>query len=77
MCRACVGAKLLRGGEMSMLRGEPRPATVIASPPGIEVIEIGSDALSPVLRARPMLEDVIDDLMMRRQVERRGNDLLF
>lgn len=60
-----------------MWRGEPRPATVIASPPGIEVIEIGSGALAPVLRARPMLQDVLDDLIARRQVERRENDVLF
>jgi hypothetical protein len=46
-------------------------------PPGIEVIEIGADTLTPVLRKRPMLEDVIDDLMNRRQSERRENDLLF
>ena len=64
-------------GETSLLLGEPRPATIVASPPGIEVIEIGSDALRPVLLARPMLEDVIDDLVMRRRLERQYDDVLF
>jgi len=62
-------------GEMSMLRGEPRAATVIASPPGMEVIEIGRDALDGVLRGRPMLEDTIDDLMRQRMLERRDHAL--
>jgi CRP-like cAMP-binding protein len=64
-------------GELSLFRGELRATTVVASPAGVDVIEIGSDALEGVLRARPMLEDMIDDLVARRELEKRGNTWLL
>ncbi len=57
-------------GEMSLLTGEPRTATVRARD-GAVVYEIGPRQYAPVLRAHPELVDVLAQLMVDRLSERR------
>ena len=57
-------------GEMSLLTGEPRTATVRALD-GAVVYEIGASQYAPILRAHPELVDVLAQLMVDRLRERR------
>jgi CRP-like cAMP-binding protein len=57
-------------GEMSLLTGEPRTATVRARD-GAVVYEIGASQYAPILRAHPELVDVLAQLMVDRLRERR------
>lgn len=53
-------------GEMSLLTGQPRSATVRAETDAI-VFELGRDALDPLLRARPELGEGLTAIMAARQ----------
>lgn len=53
-------------GEMSLLTGQPRSASVIAHTDAV-VYELDKAALDPVLRRRPALATRLADLMARRQ----------
>ncbi len=53
-------------GEMSLLTGQPRSATVRAETAAI-VFELGRDALDPLLRARPDLGEGLTAIMAARQ----------
>lgn len=55
-------------GEMSLLTGEPRSATVIASTEA-EVLEIGKDALRPILEANSDLVELISERVAERKRE--------
>jgi CRP-like cAMP-binding protein len=57
-------------GEMSLLTGEPRTATVRALD-GAVVYEIGAQQYGPLLRAHPQLVDVLARVMVDRLRERR------
>ncbi|WP_448203136.1 mechanosensitive ion channel family protein [Azospirillum sp. sgz302134] len=57
-------------GEMSLLTGQPRSASVIANTDAV-VYELDKEALDPVLRRRPELAKRLADLMGLRQ---RRND---
>ena len=57
-------------GEMSLLTGEPRTATVRARD-GAVVYEVGSQQYAPVLQAHPQLVDVLAQLMVDRLGARR------
>jgi CRP-like cAMP-binding protein len=67
--RVGAGATL---GEMSLLTGAPRSATVRASIGGGVVLEIGKEQYQPVVRARPELVDGIAQLMAERAVSNRA-----
>ncbi|MFO0980454.1 MAG: mechanosensitive ion channel family protein [Planctomycetota bacterium] len=45
-------------GEMALLTGEPRTASVVAKT-DVEVVEVGRDALGPILKASPELIDAM------------------
>lgn len=53
-------------GEMSLLTGEPRSATVIAEEE-TEVIEIRKKALKPIIEANPDLTEMIGDIIIKRR----------
>jgi CRP-like cAMP-binding protein len=55
-------------GEMSLLTGAPRAATVAAQSP-VVAIEIGRDAIAPLLTAEPALFDRFATMLEKRQVE--------
>jgi CRP-like cAMP-binding protein len=57
-------------GEMSLLTGEPRSATV-RSRDGAVVYEVGAQQYAPVLGAHPELVDILAKLMVSRIDERR------
>jgi CRP-like cAMP-binding protein len=57
-------------GEMSLLTGEPRAATVRARD-GAVVYEVGQDQYAPVLSAHPELVDELARIMVGRLDERR------
>ncbi len=63
-------AKGAVAGEMSLLTGEPRSATVRARD-GAVVYEIGADQFARVLEAHPELVDVLAQLMAARLRDRR------
>lgn len=54
-------------GEMSLLTGEPRAATVTASIDAV-VYEIDKDQLEPLLRARPELVEMLSRHLAERQM---------
>jgi CRP-like cAMP-binding protein len=54
-------------GEMSLLTGAPRSATVIATE-DVECFRLDKLALQPLLSARPELAKHLADLLARRQV---------
>src|SRR5262249_61135122 len=62
-------------GEMSLLTGEPRSATVRAVD-GAVVYEIGASSYGPVLQAHPELVDVLAELMAQRLRDRAGRDAI-
>ncbi|MBR0683022.1 mechanosensitive ion channel [Roseomonas eburnea] len=53
-------------GEMSLLTGQPRSATVLAATEAV-VLELRKEDLDPVLRARPALLDGLTAIMVERQ----------
>lgn len=55
-------------GEMSLLTGEPRAASVVAAS-DCEVLEIGKSAMSRVLREQPGLAQSLGELLAQRQIE--------
>ncbi len=55
-------------GEMSLLTGARRSATVTASTP-VQAVEIGKEALRPILAASPVLVEKFAAMLQRRQVE--------
>jgi len=57
-------------GEMSLLTGEPRSATVRAVE-GAVVYEVASEEYAPILAGHPELVDVLGRLMATRLAERR------
>ncbi len=54
-------------GEMSLLTGSPRIATIEAKT-DVYVLEIRREDLEPILRARPAIADELGRLMARRQI---------
>ncbi len=58
-------------GEMSLLTGEPRSATVIAQT-DCEVVEIGKAVLGRSLKEHPDLLRQLSELLARRQMENEG-----
>lgn len=55
-------------GEMSLLTGEPRSATVAADEP-CEVLELSKEALAPVLQEDPKLAEVMSAAVASRQAK--------
>ena len=55
-------------GEMSLLTGAPRAATVTAQAP-VVAIEIGRSAIEPLLTAEPALFDRFAAMLEKRQIE--------
>jgi CRP-like cAMP-binding protein len=53
-------------GEMSLLTGQPRSATVTAATETV-VFEIGKHHLDPILQRRPELAEALVAMMARRQ----------
>ena len=58
-------------GEMSLLTGAPRNATVVAES-DLRLLEIGKDALGPVLQANPAIAESLSRLMADRQLATDG-----
>ena len=58
-------------GEMSLLTGAPRSATVIAQT-DCDVLEIEKAALAEFLQSRPELSRTLSELLARRQMETEG-----
>jgi small-conductance mechanosensitive channel/CRP-like cAMP-binding protein len=58
-------------GEMSLLTGEKRSATVIAQA-DCQVVEIGKAVLAQSLKENPELLASLSELLARRQLERKG-----
>jgi small-conductance mechanosensitive channel/CRP-like cAMP-binding protein len=65
----------LRGGdcfgEMSLLNGEPRSATVLARS-DCEVIEIGKSSMAEMLQRSPELLHGLSEMLARRRMENEG-----
>lgn len=57
-------------GELSLLTGEPRGATVIPVTDCL-VTEIGKDAMSTLLKARPELAEILSEALAGRQAANR------
>jgi len=55
-------------GEMSLLTGAPRAATVVAQTP-VVAIEIGRSAVSTLLDAEPSLSDRFAAMLEKRRIE--------
>lgn len=58
-------------GEMSLLTGAPRNATVVADN-DLRVLEIGKDALGPVLQDKPAVAEALSHLVADRQLATEG-----
>jgi CRP-like cAMP-binding protein len=58
-------------GEMSLLTGEKRSATVVAGT-DCEVVEITKAVLAQSLQANPELLDQLSNLLAKRQLETEG-----
>jgi CRP-like cAMP-binding protein len=58
-------------GEMSLLTGEKRSATVVAQT-DCEVVEIGKPVLANSLKQQPELLNKLSELLARRQLETEG-----
>jgi CRP-like cAMP-binding protein len=55
-------------GEMSLLTGEPRMATVVAQT-DCELVEIGKSVLAESIKQNPKLLEQLSELLARRQLE--------
>lgn len=60
-------------GEMSLLTGQPRSATIVAATDAV-VFEIGKRHLDPILQRRPELAEALAALMARRQARNAEGD---
>jgi small-conductance mechanosensitive channel/CRP-like cAMP-binding protein len=58
-------------GEMSLLTGEKRSATVVATA-DCEVVEIGHEVFGRLLKSRPTLAGALSDLMAKRRMKLEG-----
>jgi CRP-like cAMP-binding protein len=58
-------------GEMSLLTGEPRSATVLAHT-DCEVVEIGKPVLARSLKDHPELLEKLSELLAKRRLETEG-----
>ncbi len=58
-------------GEMSLLTGAPRSATVTADG-DLRLVEVSKDALAPVLQQKPEVAAALSRLMADRQLAREG-----
>ena len=58
-------------GEMSLLTGEKRSATVVATT-DCEVVEIGHEVFGRLLKSRPVLAGALSDLMAKRRMRTEG-----
>jgi small-conductance mechanosensitive channel/CRP-like cAMP-binding protein len=58
-------------GEMSLLTGAPRNATVVAES-DLRLLEIGKEALEPLLRENPAVAEAMSRLMSERQIATDG-----
>lgn len=58
-------------GEMSLLTGAPRNATVVADN-DLRVLEIGKDALGPILQESPAVAEALSRLVADRQLATEG-----
>jgi small-conductance mechanosensitive channel/CRP-like cAMP-binding protein len=58
-------------GEMSLLTGEKRSATIVATT-DCEVVEIGRDVFGRLLKSRPALAGPLSDLMAKRRMKTEG-----
>jgi small-conductance mechanosensitive channel len=67
--RVAVGGPGHVFGEMSLLTGEPRSATVTALVPSV-VYEVPKDALAPLLATRPALAEELSEVVARRRKPR-------
>ncbi len=56
-------------GEMGLLTGAPRTASVVAAMDEVEVIEIGHDALKPLLENNNALADTLSEIVTNRQTQ--------
>jgi CRP-like cAMP-binding protein len=59
-------------GEISLLTGAPRSATVAAAT-DVVLYEVGKAQLDPILRARPDLADNLAAIMAKRQARNRAH----
>ncbi len=59
-------------GEMSLLTGDPRSATVVAASAAV-AFEISKDDIAPLLNARPAIVEVISNVTAQRQVAMMSN----
>jgi small-conductance mechanosensitive channel/CRP-like cAMP-binding protein len=59
-------------GEMSLMTGESRAATVVAKT-DVECYVVEKDAFQQILQEKPELAGVISDILARRQVNLNGN----
>jgi small-conductance mechanosensitive channel/CRP-like cAMP-binding protein len=62
-------------GEMSLLTGQPRSATVAAATEAV-VFEIGKQHLDPILQRRPELAEALAAMMVHRQARNAEGDRL-
>lgn len=60
-------------GEMSLLTGEPRSATVTALVPCV-LYEVAKDAMQTLIETRPALAEAFSELVAARKVRRSGPD---
>ena len=58
-------------GEMSLLTGEPRSATVVAQT-DCELWEIGKEVLAEILQENHPLVEKLSDLLAKRRLENEG-----
>jgi len=58
-------------GEMSLLTGAPRSATVVADG-DLRLVEVAKDTLAPLLQQKPELAAALSRLMADRQLAREG-----
>ena len=57
-------------GEMSLLSGEPRSATVTAITDGT-LFELDRKGLAPILQNRPEIADLLSSILVERQEQNR------
>ena len=58
-------------GEMSMLAGEPRSATV-RSLRDCEAVEVKKETLAPIMADSPELIEALSDLLAKRRLQNEG-----
>lgn len=58
-------------GEMSLLTGEKRSATIVALT-DMKVVELGKDTLAPIIAESPELLEKLSDMLARRRMQNEG-----